>query len=210
MIISFLSTKKYVLLRVNHYLDSFESIPMLFKNIGDVYIIIDWYYLWNRRCDYIEKHYYGIRGKYKLIDESFNYYLGLLYMSIVCIDKCVCYPEKGFLTHVIIDQENYFNPLNFKIDVKEREYSEYLKFLFFENNYSFFDLKNILYKSINNLRIDILTCRLLYPNYYFKYLDDYNEKKISNIIKRHKEYELFINYCFSLCDMNDYIKKISF
>ena len=86
-----------------------------------------------------------------------------------------------------------------KIDLEEREYSEYIKYLFFIEKKDFLYVKNLIDKNINNYNKELLFSRLVYPNYYFDLLDEILlEKKdpseLKDIIILHAHYECLLEY----------------
>lgn len=176
----------------------------------------NWYFLWSKKNDYIEYKSNHVRKKYKLIDESVDYYLGMAETAIAYLNNINNYELKQNLTlsHRRIIDDEMKNPLNIIIDVKERDISEYLKYLFINQRYSQERIKGILFgypdTEISYIRI---YARLLYPNYYFDLyenieLEKENEEKLKELIKRIDEYEIYLKDIFNIIISRQKIKKI--
>ena len=157
--------------------------------------------MWIERCDYIESFYRTIQGKYSIIDESLPYYLGMLNLSIYYLNDYSSYYDYAFIQHKNISECDYCNPLQFKIDIKERDFGEYLKYLFFTNQYRSVDLSSLIASGSSYFNYVLVFARMLYPNYYFDLLDDVIlEKKnsfvLNEIISRISEYEDYLKNIF--------------
>lgn len=159
--------------------------------------IPSWKSLWIKKSDYIQDYYKKIKGKYKLIDESFDYYIGLLELAIYYLKDYGNYFDKLYIEHEIVDEENYYNPLNIKLDIKERDFAEYLKFLFYSSQYKKSNLHKLLLEFKNTYDYNLVISRLIYPSYYFNLFDDIilgkKEEELKSVICRNKEYEEYIN-----------------
>lgn len=204
----FVLLKNNNLLKVDyHYYFSNIIILSDYKN--------NWYYSWLERSDYLEDKYYEIKGKYPIIDESFDYYLGLLEMSIYYLRHYNYISGNGYLQHERYSKKELYNPLNIKIDFKERDFAEYLKYIFFSKEYLNIDISCLIYQNRNNYNFGLVFARILYPNYYFDVFDKivfFNEDEIElkKIIDCVQDFKNYVNYI--LLEMNKYyyIKKVSF
>lgn len=165
----------------------------------------NWSLLWSKKVDYYEYQFKHIKGLYKSIDESFEYYIGMTESSISYINynigktnlkKCLC-------RNRMVEKE-YYNPLNIVIDHRSRDIGESLKTMFWNSNYNTRKIKNTL--SQIDLTLEncmLIYARLLYPSYYF---DAYemtitnrtDETNIKKIISRIEEYEKFVSEVFSI------------
>lgn len=189
----------------------FYKIPFLYINSFKCL----WYYQWIKRSEYIENIYLSIKGKYLLIDDSFDYYLGLLEMSIYYLRDYSNYVSNGYIQHERISDLLFYNPLFIKIDIKERDFAEYIKYLFWSGEYRKINIQEFIYNNKDNYNFSLVIARLLYPNYYFDILDqivffDEDIKSLEEIVFRTLE---FRNYFFNiLCEIKQFcnIKKISF
>lgn len=183
----------YVLLKKNNQSLTDYIIPN--RNISYHYQL-KWRSEWIEIHNYFESQYEKIRGKYYCVDESILYFLGMLDQAIFYLKD---YSNTFFISSVqrkIYGEENY-NPFNYIEDVRERDFSEYLKYMFFNNIYDFNIISNLLHNGYNYYNYDLVIARLLYPNYYFRELqyiiDNGNDTNcLKKIISRYQEYEKYI------------------
>lgn len=177
----------------------------------------DWYSLWTQKNDYFEYQYNHIKGKYKIIDESINYYIGIAENAISYIANIsgeLKGKEEKVLCHRRIEENEFFNPLNYVIDYKERELSEYLKYIFVTKKYTECDVEKLV-TSCNSTQAgyQLLFGRMLYPSIYFdiydKIINEYeSESSLMCIIKRNREYENYLQRIFEAINANVKIKNI--
>lgn len=177
----------------------------------------DWYELWTRKNDYYEYQYQHIKGKYKVIDESINYYIGLAENAIIYIANIPInlkeQEKKGLYPKRLLESE-YHNPLNYVIDYKERGLSETLKYLFLNKKYLSQNIEKIILSyNCTEIGYKLLYGRMLYPSMYFdiydKVINDFeNEKELVNVIKRLKEYEEYLKEIYRIISKHTKIKNI--
>lgn len=173
--------------------------------------------LWQKKCDYIEYQQLHIIGKYPIIDESIDYYIGLTETAITYLIYNDSYDinEKKYLSHKRINQKDYYNPLNTKIDYRERDLSEYLKYIFLNEEYHKKNIEKIIESNNLTEKESIrLLARMLYPSFYYDEYFEYikkktNEKKLLNIIKRVNEYENYLYLIQNILNSNIDIRKIN-
>lgn len=177
----------------------------------------NWYELWTKKNDYFEYQQHHIYGKFKIIDESINYYIGLAENAISYISYNIrneIIQEQKTICHKRIDKNGYFNPLNCVIDYKERDLAEYLKYIFLNKQYLSLNLEKIVISFNSTKRgYTLLFGRLLYPSFYFdlyeRIINNYdNENKLIEIIKRNKEYEEYLKNIYSIINKYTDIKKV--
>ena len=146
-----------------------------------------------------------IHGKYPLIDESIDYYLGMAETAISYIHYNI--PEINSqeplaICHRRINEEEFYNPLNIIIDYKERDLGEYLKYLFWEGNYKEKNISSIIQKAkYNKSGYYRLYGRVLYPSYYFDIYEKIvnekeSEQKLKKILSRINEYEEYLDMIY--------------
>lgn len=171
----------------------------------------NWYQLWINKIDYIEYQISQFGKKYPLIRESSDYYIGIVEN---CISILANIKKDLTLTisHNRINKntttEEFYNPLNFIIDKRVRDISEYLKSFMLEEDI-IQKLENYIYQ--NNLSandIKLLFVRLIYPSSYFDTYetiisDKQEEKEILKIINKHNIYEKSIKKIYH------YLRSIS-
>lgn len=183
--------------------------------------IDNWNYIWQRKIDYFELQMLHIKGKYKIVDESFDYFIGLAenaisYLWINRLDNT----NENTICRRRIDKDNNYNPLNMVIDCPMRDVGEYLKLLFWTKSYDEAKLRKTIKTIImQNENVKILFARLLYPSYYFDIYEkiiqkEQKEKELINIINRIDEYEEYISKIYEIIkedykDINpiEWIKK---
>ncbi len=158
---------------------------------------VEWRNIWIKKSDYIEHYYSNIVGKYKLIDESIDYYLGMLEAAIYYLYDYLEYEDGSFIEHKYFDNNYLRNPLNLKIDVKERDFAEYLKYIFFDREYHNINVEELIIRYKDYYNYDLVVARLLYPNYYFDLFDkvillEESEEVLYKIISRNREYERYL------------------
>lgn len=144
----------------------------------------------------IEKLYNHIIGKYNYVDESIDYFIGMMENAILYLDNNKEEVKKTGISHTRITKDNFYNPQNIIEDCIERDIGEYLKYLFFTNQEinveSFLYNYNLTYQECINIY-----SRLLLPNYYFDLIDDVNsiennKEKIKETISKINDYELYL------------------
>ena len=150
-----------------------------------------------------------------IIINSFSYYIGLAENAINYFNNYQTSNKDSYVSdHMSICRRrvffpniwlNYGNPLSFVIDIPLRDEVEYIKNVFFygkiNDAYDCFNL-TIKLKKLNNNSANLFMSRMLFPTYYF----DIYERVITNIekqelvidiLKRRREYEIFLKYCYS-------------
>lgn len=216
--------QKYVLLRLNE-VRSGDYEREIFNHIyippTSKYTIdrSNWYFLWSKKNDYFEYQLSHISGKYPLIDESIDYYIGLAetaisYIKYNSIDNTKNNYDDLTVCHRRINKDSIFNPLNVVVDHKERDIAEYLKYLFFNRENTEDKIKYI----INNYKGNIfgyyrIYARLLYPSYYFDIYDgiineQIPEEELRKIIERVNEYEQYLQKIFDIMYTKSGIKRV--
>ena len=176
-------------------------------------IDLNWRNLWIERSNYEQRYYESVKGKYKLIDESIPYFFGLLELSIFYIKEFDNFNGSSYIQHKRIDDYEIQNPFNLKEDLKERDFGEYLKYLFLNKKYKYMDMNKIVRNSMNYYNFNLVIARLLYPNYYFDMIDNIinntmNQNKLKKIIERIPEYEKYISNILEEASKYQRIKKI--
>ncbi len=159
--------------------------------------------LWSNEVDDIEEEIIDFNKEYELITDTINYYIGLCENAIEYYKDNVNNENVSVsINHLNINYNmtflDFFNPLNFIIDYRVRDISEYIKSIFF-NTLDEERILNIINKlNINKDEASIIFSRLLYPNYYFKMYNEIlnnkvKEEHLNKIIKLSKEYENLLN-----------------
>lgn len=192
-----------ILLFSSIYVDK-QFFPTLLKN--------NWYDMWTKKIDYIEYQVSQFSIKYQVIRDSINYYIGLAENSI-SLFATTNINEDLVISHQRIKNSDglieLYNPLNFIIDNKVRDLSEYIKEKFFFYKYSVEEAINDIYKfNLNSNQYILLFIRLLFPSYYFDcyervLLENKNEQELIKIISKNTQYMLFLK------ELYKFIKTVS-
>ena len=192
---------------------------------------MNWSKLWEAKVDYFEYQIIHIARKYKMLYKTLDYYIGLAENAISYVKEIEHQANGNIFAPTTISHKrvntNYtlfdlYNPINFVVDYKIRDISEYIKMSFFENKNIWKEIKYIFSTyQFSQYSLKLLYARLLYPSYYFDIYDeiiekDLDEKIIFNIIEKSEEYEdflykmyNFINYYVSIPQIKWITKKSS-
>ena len=164
----------------------------------EVKIKLDWRNLWIKKNDYIENYYSKIEGRYPIIDNSINYYITMTEMAIYYLKDYYDYYDYSYIQHKIIINENFFDKKNIQLDVKERDFAEGLKYIFYKDQYNMEEIYNLLEKSKGKFNYDLVIARLIFPSYYYFYFeklilgDMEADRKLTNIVNNISKYEEYI------------------
>lgn len=180
--------KQYVLLKISIKLNTKITIDdiLYFGNITEGYKnIINWKNLWSSKIDYFEYQMSHFGKKYQLIRNSFSYYAGIVENGIILLNE-----KKDVISSIshkrILNNETvleFYNPLNYIIDIKVRDAAEYFKNKLLTDKNVFEDIKNYLSISkLNENEVYYFFVRMFYPSFYF----DCYEKVINGILDEYK------------------------
>lgn len=229
-LITNINNKEYILLQVNRdYKREIGIKDLLFTpNINiELYPSLkrnNWSALLQKKIDFFIYQREHIRKKYLIIDEVLDYYIGMTENAIsylnetlstkkLQVDKNISISHKRIKQNIVYD---IYNPLNIVIDHKARDISEYLKLIFINNEIeSKRDVINKLLMNINFNEYDykLLIARMMYPSFFFdKYEEIINEtnreEDILPIVRRMKDYEIYIKYIYNTIFRKIKIPKI--
>lgn len=180
--------KQYVLLKISIKPNTKITINdiLYFGNITEGYKnIINWKNLWSSKIDYFEYQMSHFGKKYQLIRNSFSYYAGIVENGIILLNE-----KKDVISSIshkrILNNETvleFYNPLNYIIDIKVRDAAEYFKNKLLTDKNVFEDIKNYLSISkLNENEVYYFFVRMFYPSFYF----DCYEKVINGILDEYK------------------------
>ncbi len=166
----------------------------------------DWIKLWSMKIDYYEEQMKDLLKKYKLLNESIDYYIGLGENAISYLVYNNIKINNIVLSHKRIDINkgtfDFYNPINFILDSRVRDFSEYIKNLFFNNRINFDTFKYYIdYMNFSRDEYILLMSRLLFPTYYFDIYDEIinnnlSEEKIKNVLDKSNDYITFLKSTF--------------
>lgn len=211
----------YILMSVNNYNEEYDIFDMI--NIANKLTLNyntsklyrnNWSNLWTQKMDYFEYQIRELGINKTVIKDSFSYYLGLAENAISYVNNTnlkynALNNAKITLAHRRIFYPNYklnfLNPLAFIFDLEVRDIAEYLKAMFFSEDNTEEVIEELGYylqiKTLSIYEYHMLYARLLYPSYYFDLYEnimnnDTSEESLVSIIKRNKEYELFLKNAY--------------
>lgn len=210
----------YILIKKSKYKKNLEE--LIFNNSEQIFSYnylesinhSNWVKLWSKKIDYIEYQLEHFENKYPNIEKSINYYIGMVENAIFYISHINNLNDINnnlVISHIRVLGNNINNPQNIIIDHKSRDISEYLKFIFINDNYNYENIKVLL----QSLNLDPISCKLIYGRLFYPtfYFDIYNqiingvieEGEIVKITDRVLEYE---DYIINIYDILNQIQKI--
>ena len=215
--------KNYLLLEKSNKKTSIEDELLNYYKVllpSQLYFNIDrtdWVYLWSEKIDYIEYQKIHLKGEYPLLEESINYFIGMAENAIMYVRNC--FKEDNnlddlVLSHKRIISKEFNSPINLIVDHRSRDISEYLKYLFFTNDYDYIKINQYLQKlNLNSYMYKLLYGRMLFPTFFFDKYDDIvnknkSEKEILAILKKVEAYEDFLKNIYLIINQNTAIKKV--
>lgn len=163
----------------------------------------NWYDMWIKKIDYFEYQISQFGKKYPLIRSSFDYYVGLAENGISFFKSIY----NGNKYNLVVSHDRIkkneglielYNPLNFILDNKVRDLSEYIKEQFFFSDYSIEKAKQDIYKfGLNSYEYGLFFARMLFPTYYFDCYEEvvfgyYDENELLKIISKNNDYYKFL------------------
>ena len=207
-ILTFISGAPYILLQTVFYDEKVTLGKILtfnnlyFKRKNEI-ILKE---LWAEKNDHLAYQISGIKYRYKIINESFDFFLGLAETSIQLLNEM---PKENYPTviaHKRIRASDttleFYNPLNLTIDSRIRDIAEYFKAKFFSNE----NINDELYTFLNKARLMtseyyLFLARMLYPTYYFDLYEDIirgksQEEDIKKIIKKIDDYMIILKQIY--------------
>lgn len=211
------NNKVYVLIEKKHTRKNFPITRMLVQEGKYMLDKSNWIALWTKKTDYIEYTAKHINGKYGIIDESINYFIGMAETAIAYLknNKINTQFSEKVICRRQLEESEYYNPINIIIDYQARDISEYLKKIFWTNEYTYDKIHKILETIKNSSKNDyiLIYARLIFPNFYFnKYiqvLENNSLEEIKIIINRLDEYENYVKSVFNILKEKDKsLKKI--
>ena len=157
---------------------------------------------------------------YPLIQESFDYYVGLAENAISYYvdiketenmnDAKVSLGHKRLNKYVLSGLIN--NSINFTFDYEIRDTALYIETKFFDGTLDLEEVVEML-KKFNRVNLRLLFSRLLYPVYYFDQVklileEDVDEKTLMKFISKSRDYEMLLFDVFSMINKKYNIPKV--
>ena len=209
-ILTNINGENYVLFKTYYDEDSVIILDdlLLFSNIyvSDNYGLQlkrnNWIKLWSDKIDYLEYQINQLGKKYNLIRDSFSYFVGMAETAIMLLQNISFKHSSLVISHKRIKNNftmfELYNPLNFIIDCKVRDISEFFKERFFVYPDVIEEIKKYLQNSyLSEIDCQLFLARMLFPTFYFDLFeevihDDKEEKEIVKIIEKVDSYQFFI------------------
>ena len=223
-VITLINNEAYILLKILKYksdMVSLNDIDYIWKHTYNIdydksLYRDNWVKLWCDKMDYYEYQINQLGKEYPILCNSLSYYIGLGENAISYLVNNLKNDNKMVVVaHKRIKIDNgsfeFYNPMNFIIDNRMRDLSEYIKNSFFNNKFNYDEIESFLdHNNINDDEYICLFSRLLFPTYYFDAYDDIinkkdNEEKILPILDRVNDYEVFL---FNIYNYIVYKKKV--
>ena len=162
----------------------------------------DWIKMWEIKIDYYESQTNNSFSKYPLLRQTLDYYIGLGENAISYLVNNNINIKNVVLSHRRINSNctsfDFYNPINYIIDNRVRDFAEYIKSIFFEVGITS-DIFNNYLNNFNFTRDEyiLLIARLLFPTYYFDKYDEIvnnrlDESIIKNVLNKNNEYIIFL------------------
>lgn len=186
----------------------------------------NWGVLWSQKIDYFEYQIRELGLPKSIIKNSFSYYVGLAENAISYVNNTNFKYAKVMTGRLVLSHRrvsypnyklNYLNPLSFIFDLEVRDVAEYLKDMFFKEDFEevLAELSSYLkVRPLNVYEYEMLFARLLYPSYYFDVYENVmnkeeNEEDLIKIIKRSDDYEIFLKNAYLEISKYAKIEKIA-
>lgn len=208
-IITIVNNVPYILIRDNTQSKNITINDILYIQNNTVNIINnkklfrnDWVRMWEEKIDYYESQMGEVSRKYPILSDTIDYYIGLGENAIEYLVDNNYKVDNLCLSHKRININkgsfDFYNPSNFIIDSRVRDFSEYIKNLFFMDKINFEIFRNYLdYINFTKNEYVLFIARLLFPTFYFDQYDNIinygkDENVIKNIISKTPSYINFI------------------
>ncbi len=208
-IVTFVNGNPYILLKALYYKDKINlkyiiSFSQIIMNPKENY---NWHKLWSEKNDHLEYQINSIKNRYPLINESYNYFIGLGETSITLLNEIKNQGVPQTISHKRINSSStifeLYNPLNLIIDSRPRDIAEYFKSKFFNTG----NIDNDLEDFFQNARLTtaeyyLFLARMLYPTYYFDLYEEIisgkqEEKVIKKITDKVSDYEIVLKKIYN-------------
>lgn len=178
---------------------------------------LNWGELWSRKIDNIEYQLHHIENKYPIIEKSIDYYIGMTESAISyinSIDLNDASLETKVITHIRIYDTDINDPQNIMVDYRSRDISEYLKYIFINDEYNYNDIRNKLYSlNFSEFSWKLVYARMFFPNFYFDRYDQIivnklKEESLLSVINKIEEYEVYLDNIYDIICEQKKIPKI--
>ena len=204
--------KNYVLLKIKGNLGNKITINdiLYFGNMTTGYKNeINWKILWSNKIDYFEYQISHFGKKYPFIRDSFSYYVGIVENGIILLNENKEVMNSISHKRILCNETflEFYNPLNYIVDVKVRDAAEYFKNKLLVDKNIINDIKSYLAVSkLNENEVFYFFVRMFYPSFYFDCYEDIingkiDEYKIKEVVEITPYYEKLLK------ELYIYLKK---
>ena len=202
------NNKILIIIKENDIEDEISLNKIKRYNINNNLIVYNPMEEWKNEIDTLENEMIEYNKEFPLIQESFNYFIGMGENAIQFVEqiKNKINIMSNSIGHKVDD--NLFNdynindPFNFIRVNKTYDISNYIKYKLFGGSISFNEISEV-FSSLNDDEIIYLFSCLLYPNYYFELikkilLKDHKEDDIMLYISKRDKYRQMLSFCQKL------------
>lgn len=228
-IITMLENRPFIMLKLSPVMD----MPITLFDIKGTDVIkvnqkleqlvrFNWTTLWENKIDYFENQIFIKKEKYENLLDSFYYCIGMAENAILYIQEAMSSQKANELDELVVSHNrfyknmsliSFYNPTTLIIDHRSRDISEFLKCAFWSNDYDLTIIKDYLDKcKISTLGAHLLFGRLLFPSFYFDYLEKIifsdSVEAICWIEERVEEYNMFLSEIFAILMERFELKKV--
>lgn len=169
----------------------------------------NWYFLWIRKNDNI-KNVILEKKENNNISEIYDYFNGISENAILYYKQISSLEVSPplYISQERVDKEYLGNPLNIVIDRRERDIAEVIKYLYFNNENYNCQLNELIGLAIKeNLSLEIIFSRVLYPTNYFDFIEKKEDIDIT-FLNKLLNYEKFLKDIYNKFSTKKTIKKI--
>ena len=217
--------KYYVMLLVNNFYDEsicFDDLLYYFSITGNfhlekIFLLNDCRKNWINKVDYFEYEIENFKTKFLFVYKISSYYIGMAENAIqllLNLKKTNFYCISHFRINYNSTLFDLYNPLEFTVDNGVRDFSEYIKSMFFYKQLSFNDIEKYLKKFIFSYDDALLfMARLFFPTYFFDMCDEifysnFKENELNVFVVKNLEYEKFLSKIMNYLAINYNIPRI--
>lgn len=164
----------------------------------------NWDILWENKINYLINHFNSNYVSMKNYEVIFNYYISIAETALQYLIECKTKyknNDKISFVHRRINYPNikfdFYNPLNYIVDLEVRDISEYIKELYYSNENYLIELD--FYLKTHNLDYylaSILFSRIIYPSVFF---DDYEKNII--LVKKYNNFDSYEKFVKKIYDL---------
>ncbi len=201
--ITMIDRQKYVLLKQEKY----KNYRICLNDVKTDYYLYEgchnrnntnWITLWEAKIDAYEKNFNLKKEQYYDLIAVFNYYIGIGENAILYLKKVLSENKNEHLklvaSHKRLGLEttlyDYYDPTNIIIDYRSRDIAEYIKSKILENKYDAEEFeKYITNVQLSKIEIGILFSRIIFPTFFFDYMEKDNNINKMQFIEYINRYE---------------------